>query len=122
METSSAVATIENRILLSFSNLSQYNRWDEENCQEDFNAEPPNQWVTYSNPNIEITFQIPSTPHSGSSRFRINPYDEDQPYIYFGPYFIGEACVGHGATISNPSLIYLLLKPKVALSMIQVCN
>ena len=84
--------TEDNRILLSLINIRQYNKWTKENCQEDFNTAPANQWVQYSDSQLGVKFKVPYNALWGSSRFRINPYEEYESSILFGPYSIWEAC------------------------------
>lgn len=90
--TETIQATPDYRVLLSFENIRKYNQWTSENCQEDFNTSPANQWVDYSNSQLGIKFKVPYNSLWGNSRFQINPYDEFKGSIWFGPFLIGEAC------------------------------
>lgn len=93
--TATNETTTDTRTLLTLSNAKQYcdisNPALLEACgKEQFNGDKPTKTATYSNPAKGISFEVPYNSNWGSSRFKINPYDEIGDIVYFGPIGVGE--------------------------------
>jgi hypothetical protein len=68
---------------------------------KEFNLDPPNTTVLYSNPAKGISLQIPYNPKWGSERYKIPAYYEYEEKVLFGPIFPFEAgSVARGCSIS----------------------
>lgn len=83
----------DDRILLTPDNLEQYCNplTDMEPCYtEIFNTDPATTTVTYTNQEKEISVDLPYNPDWGSDNYRINPYDEEDDRVNFGPINLGE--------------------------------
>jgi len=82
--------TLDTRILLNPENIEQYNT--PPNCQEKFNFDSADTSVDYANSAKGISVQIPYNPSWGSDKYKINPYDENEREVSFGPIGAFEAC------------------------------
>ena len=113
----------DNRILLTPQNVRQYN--DPPNCNEKFNLYPANTTVTYSNSNRGISLEIPYNSSWGSDKYRVNPYDENNNRIEFGPIRVFEGCSWvrsyflNLVLLNQPSLEVEYLQLEIFLSSLQ---
>jgi hypothetical protein len=83
----------DKRILLTPQNLAQYNSPQNPQCDEEFNTDPANTTVHYSNPGKGISFDVPYNTNWGSKKFKIDPYWEYNDQITFGSIGGFEACM-----------------------------
>ncbi len=94
---------IEDRILLTPENRSQYNKFgnDEEvkaSCEIKFNFDQPNTTVIYSSKKWGFSFAVPFNNNWGNKNFRLNPFDETisdatlAAHISYGPIGSFEGC------------------------------
>ncbi|MBU1146704.1 hypothetical protein KKD80_04180 [Patescibacteria group bacterium] len=86
------VRETDNRILLTPQNIEQYNLKPSPGCEEKFNFDTANTNVLYANAAKGISVQIPFNSNWGSGKYRINPYDEHEDGVSFGPISGFEAC------------------------------
>jgi hypothetical protein len=87
----------DNRILLTSNNASEENfksrgGMSDDACNENFNYDPPNTFIKYKNIAKGLELSIPYNNQWGSSRYKINPYDENEKGIKFGRFGIYEGC------------------------------
>lgn len=71
-------------------------KWEEtsyytEELGKEFNTDPPNTTVLYSNPIKGISLRVPYNPKWGTEKYKIPPYYQYEDWISFGPMFIFEA-------------------------------
>ena len=91
--TDNDVTVIDNRILLTPQNISQYNSPQNPQCDEQFNNDPANTTVHFSSTEKGIAFDVPYNSKWGSAKFRIDPYWESDNQITFGDISGFEACM-----------------------------
>jgi hypothetical protein len=86
------LAGVDNRILLTPNNVSQYDSFNASSCAEKFNFDQPDSRVAYADTSRGLSFSIPYNKNWGSDTYRINPYDETSNSIAFGPIGSFEGC------------------------------
>jgi len=82
----------QERILLTNNNIGQYNKGTSQDCDEDFNQSPYNKWANYQNKERGISLNIPYNDQWGNDQYRLNPYEQINNSLIFGPIRGGEAC------------------------------
>ncbi len=77
---------LDNRILLTPENISQYNNpsKDPSSCNEKFDFSSANTTVTYASSNKGISVKLPYNSNWGNNKYKINPYDEYSNRLNFG--------------------------------------
>ena len=91
---------IDNRILLTPQNTSQYFTSSTTACDEAFNDDTANSQIAYNNDEKGIQFEIPFNQNWGSKKFKLNPFDLNNNNLSFGSMSIFEGC----STIRSYSL------------------
>lgn len=91
--TDNEATVIDNRILLTPENISQYNSRQNPQCDEQFNNDPADTTVRFSSSEKGIAFDVPYNSNWGSAKFRIDPYWESDNQITFGDIGGFEACM-----------------------------
>lgn len=87
-EDDSSSSTDDNRILLTPENITQYCNpaVDLSACEaQEFNVDSPSTTVDYVDQERGIAFAVPYNPDWGSQDYRIEPYEEESDYLFFGP-------------------------------------
>ncbi|GEM_PF-5157529 len=78
----------DSRTLLTSENIPEYcdPTTDLAACEaETFNTDAATTTVRYTNAEKGIAVDIPYNPDWGSANYKIEPYEEDGDYVYFGP-------------------------------------
>jgi len=119
-EDPSAAIPDDDRILLTNANTTQYcdPEVDLASCQaEEFNTEAATTTVNYTDQARGISVNIPYNPDWGSANYKIEPYEVDGDYVYFGPMTQFE-----GGGWSRPYWLLGFVPPKSADQLITEIN
>ena len=82
----------DGRTILTIKNGSGYNPSATPDCQAIFNQDAADATIIYSNQTKGLSVELPYNPDWGNATYKLNPYDETDEFVAYGPLVISENC------------------------------